>query len=249
MAYLSIQSPDGRELGRHPLDGPVLLGRSADCDIRLHDILASREHCSIEPDGESWILVDQNSRNGTTIAGQRIKRHKLGHDQTLIIGRTRITFRDEILIDADAPTRQFSASDRPSNPFEALSSTVVDYSVAPTFQQPVDRPIIRPTPRPMPVANRSPADDGSALFPTRLSEGESSPTWATKRTIAPPSPRLMAHEEDLVPVATLHLGPPPEPAVPLTPWSRRAGTLIAELILAAALTGASVVGLVAALTQ
>ena len=251
MAYLLIQSGDGREVGRLAIDGPVLIGRSPDCDVRLHDILASREHCAIEHDGESWILSDHNSRNGTSLNGQRVKKHKLNHNDTVTVGRTRIIFRDEVLLDGDAPTRQFSPSDRPANPFEALSSTVVDYSVQPSFTPPVDRPIIRPMPRPMPVASRSAAaeSDRDPALPTRLFEGESSPTWATKRPSAPPSARLMAVEEDLAAAPAVELGPPPEPQVPRTPWTRRAGALIAEVIVAAALTGAAVVGFVAALTN
>jgi hypothetical protein len=74
-----------------------------------------------------------------------------------------------------------------------------------------------------------------------LSEGDSSPTWATKRVSAPPSGRLMAHEEDFA--------APLQPPVPSTPWTRRARRAIAEVLVAGAITGAAVVGTVAALTH
>jgi len=242
MAYISLHSADGKEIGRYPLDGSLVLGRSPDCDIRLHDILASREHCGIERDGDGWVLTDLNSRNGTTINGKRITRHQLNDNETLVIGRTRIIFRDEVLIESESSTRQFSPSDRPANPFEALSGTVTDYSFNPKFEAPVDRPIIRPMPRPMPVANRSPLPHPSIMnLPASLSDCDSSPTWATKRSSPPPSARLMAQEEDL--------GPPPQPSVPLTPWTRRARLAIAEVLVAGALTGAAVVGAVAALSR
>jgi hypothetical protein len=35
MAYLSLESADGTQLGRYPLDGSLVLGRSPDCDIRI----------------------------------------------------------------------------------------------------------------------------------------------------------------------------------------------------------------------
>ncbi|HEV8291837.1 MAG TPA: FHA domain-containing protein [Tepidisphaeraceae bacterium] len=242
MAYITIHCADGRDLGRYPLDGSLVLGRSTDCDIRIHDILASREHCGLEAEGDGWVVVDLNSRNGTTVNGQRITRHKLADNDTLIIGRTRITFHDEVLIETETPTREFSPSDRPANPMEALSGTVVDYSLNPKFEPPVERPIIRPMPRPMPIANRSPLPQSQALnLPASLSECDSSPTWATKRTSAPPSARLMAHEEDL--------GPPPQPPIPMTPWTSRARLAIAEVLVAGAVTGAAVVGTVAALTH
>jgi predicted component of type VI protein secretion system len=242
MAYISLQSADGTQVGRYPLEGSLVIGRSPDCDIRVHDILASREHCGLEREGDGWVLIDLNSRNGTTIKGQRITRHKLAHSDTLVVGRTKIVFHDELLIESESSTRQFSLSDRPANPFEALSGTVTDYSFNPKFEPPVERPIIRAMPRPMPVANRSPVPQSHGLsLPASLSECDSSPTWATKRSSPPASARLMAQEEDL--------GPPPEPSVPTTPWTRRARRAIAEVLVAGALTGAAVVGTVAALSH
>lgn len=242
MAYITIHCADGRDLGRYPLDGSLVLGRSPDCDIRVHDILASREHCGVEREGDGWVLVDLNSRNGTTVNGRRISRHQLSDNEAFLIGRTKITFHDEVLIDADAPAREFSPSDRPANPMEALSGTVVDYSLTAKFEAPVERPIIRPMPRPMPIANRSPLPQSAALnLPASLSECDSSPTWATKRISAPPSPRLMAQEQDL--------GVLPESSKHMTPWTRRTAATIAEVITAAAVAGAAVVGTVAALTH
>ena len=242
MAYITLHCADGRDLGRYPLDGALVIGRSPDCDIRVHDILASREHCGLEPEEGGWVLIDLSSRNGTTINGQRVTRHKLADNEKFTIGRTNISFHDEVLIEAESPTREFSPSDRPANPMEALSGTVVDYSFTPKFEQPVERPIIRPMPRPMPIANRSPLPQSQALnLPASLSECDSSPTWATKRTSAPPSPRLMVQENDL--------GEFPEPSIATKPWRRRALGTIAELLTAAAVTGAAVVGTIAALTH
>src|SRR5207244_11927472 len=149
------------------------------------------------------VLEDLHSRNGTSLNAQKITRHKLAEGDSIVIGCARITFHDEVLIEIEPPRREFSPSDRPANPMEALSGTVVDYSHSPNFEPPVERPIIRPLPRPMPVANRSPLPQSAALnLPASLSECDSSPTWATKRVSAPPSPRLMAQEDDL--------GSPPE---------------------------------------
>jgi predicted component of type VI protein secretion system len=240
MAYITLHCADGRDLGRFPLDGALVIGRSPDCDVRVHDILASREHCGLEPEDGGWVLIDLSSRNGTTINGQRITRHKLADHENFIIGRTNISFHDEVLIETESPTRAFSPSDRPANPMEALSGTVVDYSFTPRFEQPVERPIIRPMPRPMPIANRSPLPQSAAVnLPASLSEGDSSPTWATKRIAAPPSPRLMAEEDDLKPL------PQPRPSPAHFP-GKALGT-IAELLTAAAVTGAAVVGALSAL--
>jgi hypothetical protein len=242
MAYITIHCADGRDLGRYPLDGSLVLGRSPDCDIRVHDILASREHCGLEREDDGWVLIDMNSRNGTSVNGQRITRHKLTDNDAVIIGRTRVTFHDELLIENESPTREFSPSDRPANPMEALSGTVVDYSLNPKFEAPVERPIIRPIPRPMPIANRSPLPQSQGLsLPASLSGCDSSPTWATKRFSAPASPRLMVDEQDV--------GSPAELPVPGVAWGRRALRAVAEVLVASAVTGAAVVGTLAALTH
>jgi len=247
MPYITLHSPDSKQAAKYPLEHAVLIGRSPDCDIRIHDILASREHCSLEPSEEGWVVNDQKSRNGTTLNGEKIISHKLDHDDTLVVGRTKITFHDEVLIEVAAPTREYSAreysaGDRPANPMEALSGTVVDYSLEAKFAAPVERPIIRAMPRPMPVANYSPLPQSAAMnLPASLSEGDSSPTWATKRSSPAASGRLMAVEEDFV--------APPEMRGPMTPWGRRARTAIVEVIIASAITGAAVVGTVAAFTR
>src|SRR5438045_7702994 len=101
MAYITIHCADGRDLGRYPLDASLVLGRSPDCDIRVHDILASREHCGLERENAGWVLVDLNSRNGTTVNDKKVTRHKLADNDSISIGRTRITFHDEVLIEAD----------------------------------------------------------------------------------------------------------------------------------------------------
>src|SRR5947207_4299524 len=66
MPYITLHSPDSTQSAKYPLEHAVLIGRSPDCDIRIHDILASREHCSLEPGDEGWVVNDQKSRNGTT---------------------------------------------------------------------------------------------------------------------------------------------------------------------------------------
>src|SRR5256885_8774990 len=128
MPYITLHAPDSKQSAKYPLEHAVLIGRSPDCDIRIHDILASREHCSLEPGDEGWMVNDQKSRNGTTLNGEKIVSRKLNHSDVLVVGRTRITFHDEILIEESSPTREYSPTDRPANPMEALSGTVADYS-------------------------------------------------------------------------------------------------------------------------
>lgn len=56
-----------------PLDGPFLIGRSADADWPVPDQSVSRRHASVIRKGETWLLSDLDSRHGTSINAQRIK--------------------------------------------------------------------------------------------------------------------------------------------------------------------------------
>jgi len=55
--------------------GPVRIGRHAGNDVVLDDSLngVSRFHAEIRPEGNSYVIVDLNSRNGVWIGGRRIK--------------------------------------------------------------------------------------------------------------------------------------------------------------------------------
>src|ERR1700691_2511581 len=92
MAYLIFTTARGRELGRRSLEGPMVIGRSPDCEVCVHDILLSRRHCQIEPDGSNWVIADLVSKNGTFLNGQKIGRHVLSDGEALRIGKTVVTF-------------------------------------------------------------------------------------------------------------------------------------------------------------
>src|SRR5688500_5295158 len=52
MAYLIFTSRQGKEIGRRPLDGPMVIGRSPECDVALDDAQLSRRHCRLMPSAE-----------------------------------------------------------------------------------------------------------------------------------------------------------------------------------------------------
>jgi hypothetical protein len=62
--------------GRRMVVGPAgaRLGRSRGCDIVLDDPNVSREHAELRPRGDSWVLSDLGSTNGSAINGRRIER-------------------------------------------------------------------------------------------------------------------------------------------------------------------------------
>lgn len=74
-ALLILQDGPGHAGQRWPLDaGSTTIGRSAGCDIVLLDREVSRRHAVIRQDGERWVLVDLDSRNGVRLNGLTIDR-------------------------------------------------------------------------------------------------------------------------------------------------------------------------------
>jgi pSer/pThr/pTyr-binding forkhead associated (FHA) protein len=77
-----LQQLSGQNRGRRAefRDGPVLLGRSPDAELRFDahaDIDVSARHAVLERDGDRWILRDIGSRNGTFVGGKRIRERVL----------------------------------------------------------------------------------------------------------------------------------------------------------------------------
>ena len=67
-------------------ESPLTFGRSDDCDITLKEESISGQHCTIQIiDGEVWV-IDNESKNGTTINNQGIKRNRLFLNDVVQIG-------------------------------------------------------------------------------------------------------------------------------------------------------------------
>jgi hypothetical protein len=64
--------------GQHELRvGSALVGRGADCEIVIDDLLASRQHARISIEGSGVVLEDLHSTNGVYVNGFRITRRTL----------------------------------------------------------------------------------------------------------------------------------------------------------------------------
>lgn len=51
----------------------ITVGREQACDIRLSSSRVSRQHCTLQPDGDGLIVRDLSSRNGTFVNDRPIK--------------------------------------------------------------------------------------------------------------------------------------------------------------------------------
>ena len=111
MAFIIVADSKSQEIDRRELAGPVIIGRSPECDLPIRDILLSRRHCVLEKIGDAWVIADLASKNGTRVNGEPIERHILPDTDVIRIGRTRIAFCEGPFIPAppEVKLRQGSA--------------------------------------------------------------------------------------------------------------------------------------------
>ncbi len=94
-AYLTILAGD-RAGTNFPLDPARenVIGRGTDCHISIPDPISSREHATISRQEEVWSIRDMDSRNGTSVNGQKIDEARLADGNTLRIGGTEFEFHE-----------------------------------------------------------------------------------------------------------------------------------------------------------
>lgn len=96
-AFVYLRGPDGT-LGIHPFPpgDRVVIGRSANADIVLHwDAQVSGLHAVVECVGGEWVLLDNDSRNGTVLDGRRVlDRRRLDDGSVIEMGQVVLVFRD-----------------------------------------------------------------------------------------------------------------------------------------------------------
>ena len=92
-ACLVIRSGGGRGGETYVLRGDrVTIGRHPDAGIFLDDVTVSRHHAVVLREGESWVIVDEGSLNGTFINRRRGDRTVLSDGDEIQIGKYRLTF-------------------------------------------------------------------------------------------------------------------------------------------------------------
>lgn len=69
-----------------PDSAPFTIGRDPSCDLPLRDSSTSRQHATIEREGNAWTLRDEDSANGTFVGGRRVKRARLSGGETIRFG-------------------------------------------------------------------------------------------------------------------------------------------------------------------
>jgi predicted component of type VI protein secretion system len=98
----------------------VLLGRDPAADVVLNDPSVSRRHAVIERRGAFWVVLDQQSANGTWVDDRRVTEAPLQGGQRLRLGAVAFT-----VVVPDAPARAYT---RPTPAVPAASPTVARHS-------------------------------------------------------------------------------------------------------------------------
>jgi len=94
LLWAPVPLPDVIRLG----DAPLILGREPPPGgIAIAAAGVSRLHARIHRAGESWVLTDLDSRNGTLVSGSRVRSIALEHGDELRIGDAMFGFVDHDL--------------------------------------------------------------------------------------------------------------------------------------------------------
>jgi pSer/pThr/pTyr-binding forkhead associated (FHA) protein len=56
----------------HPIVGDTIIGRDPACDLVLSDVTVSRRHASVRQDGNTVVISDLGSSNGTFVNGEPV---------------------------------------------------------------------------------------------------------------------------------------------------------------------------------
>ncbi|MBI4569173.1 MAG: SpoIIE family protein phosphatase [Planctomycetes bacterium] len=77
-----------------PADAEVTLGRDVSCTVQVADGAMSRQHFSIRPTEDDYLLADLGSSNGTWVNGERVRRRVLAHGDRISAGDSVFEFVD-----------------------------------------------------------------------------------------------------------------------------------------------------------
>lgn len=94
MLEVTITSREGKTLKRYELVGsrPLQVGRGSICDIQVPLMDVSREHATLEPVGDVWVLKDLESTHGCVVEGERVRAVPIRAGLEVRLGSARMRF-------------------------------------------------------------------------------------------------------------------------------------------------------------
>ncbi len=87
----------GPDLGRtYDVKSGDTFGRSPECVITLHDASVSRVHARLENSDTGWRVLDEGSRNGVRVKGERVDVGLLSDGSEFQLGEVLLRFREHV---------------------------------------------------------------------------------------------------------------------------------------------------------
>ncbi len=121
MAQIIIYDKKSRSEKSYPLKGEtIVIGRGKTCHIHILNMKVSRNHAEIQIQGDEYYINDLNSRNGSFLNGQKIKRHKLSGNDVIFLGDEQGS--DLEMVFKYAPLPPIQKEEDPIDQSELLSS-------------------------------------------------------------------------------------------------------------------------------
>ena len=91
--WLVVQEGPGTG-AQHPIDGAVTIGRDDSADLQLPDKTISRRHAALRIEGDTAVVSDLGSRNGTYVNGDSLEDpRRLREGDSLQMGATVLEVR------------------------------------------------------------------------------------------------------------------------------------------------------------
>ncbi len=141
----------------------LILGRKPECDITVPCPSVSGRHCVLQLEQGSWWVRDLDSKNGTSVNGQRCEKQRVAPNDILTVGRQRLVLDYKRVQNPPAPT---TAHDREEDlAFEFLTGGTKEGSTV--SEEPSSVPPLKPalTSSPPPPSPRPAAADLGRLVP------------------------------------------------------------------------------------
>lgn len=126
MAKIQYTTPEGATGELELTADRMTLGRADDNLLIIDDASVSSHHGEVTLDGDSWILTDLGSTNGTKVGGQRVERVELGTGGNFALGNVECVFVGDYAAPAAAPA--YSAPVTRSMSSGGYGSTAIDRS-------------------------------------------------------------------------------------------------------------------------
>ena len=88
-----ILSFQGVLIREYAADRPLTIGRSAENDIVIDHMGVSGKHARVDLEGQTVVLTDLKSTNGTFVNGKRVERAELRPNDWINIGKHILTLK------------------------------------------------------------------------------------------------------------------------------------------------------------